>query len=230
MMMYKQQPGFRLVAVGIFLTLADFRVNSFDLVPDWLGYALVAFGLGRLTVRNAQFNVAYPLACVLCMITLVAVFVYDTVPATPGILSNSPFRSSREQLPLNWSFSTILITVLSIALSWSICDGVRHFSNARGDVRAAETAARRRDQFVVLSLLWVVSLVLASASVRIGFFMIVGVGLCSFALDVALARLLWRVADAPSADQMLAHLVVPVRHPAKSILAHIFGRRHDLGA
>jgi hypothetical protein len=219
--MYKQHPGFRLVAVGVLLTFVELRVDSFDYVPDWLGYAFTAFGLGRLTIRNARFNLAYPLACALCLLALVVVFVPETFPVIPSNPGDSPFRTALDIFWARWSLSTIVVAVFGLALNWLICDGVKQFSFARGDVSAAGTAMRRRDQYAGLSLLWLFSLVLAIGLPRIGFVVVFGVGLCSIVLDIAVVRLLWRVADASPSEQMLAQLIDPVVSPPQGVLDRI---------
>lgn len=54
----------RWVTLGMVLVVLDFRINALDLLPDPLGYAVMAIGLAPLTSRHRGFLVAAVAAAV----------------------------------------------------------------------------------------------------------------------------------------------------------------------
>lgn len=88
---------YRRIAAGLLLVLLDFRIGYFDLLPDAIGYWLIAGALRVLASTNKDYNKAFPYAILLGVLTLtewlpvwssdsgfepvIAKMVYDSVTA-----------------------------------------------------------------------------------------------------------------------------------------------------
>lgn len=68
------------IAVGLVLVFVDLRLNSFDIVPDTLGWVIAAIAVARLRGRHGSFSVAFAFAVAAAATSLVAL----AIPATPG--------------------------------------------------------------------------------------------------------------------------------------------------
>jgi hypothetical protein len=62
--------GFRRIFWGLFLVVLDFRINGFDILPDFLGFVLIAMGLGLLVLLDRRFLTARVLAVLLIVLSL----------------------------------------------------------------------------------------------------------------------------------------------------------------
>ncbi len=59
------------IFIGYILIFFHLKINGFDLLPDFIGYALIAYGLGQMAEDSGYYVEAKPWAVVL---TFVAVF------------------------------------------------------------------------------------------------------------------------------------------------------------
>ena len=63
--------GFNLIFWGLLFVVLDIRISSVDLVlPDFVGYILIAIGLSRLAPHHQWFRTARILAIVLVFVSL----------------------------------------------------------------------------------------------------------------------------------------------------------------
>ena len=72
------------IAMGLVLTLVDARVDGYDLVPDVLGWVLVALGLWAVRDR-LSLSILMPLAGLAALVSL--------TDFTPGLLEGLPASS-----------------------------------------------------------------------------------------------------------------------------------------
>jgi hypothetical protein len=113
---------------GLLLLNLHVSFNHFSILPDFIGYLLVAVGLGGLTGLSAQFATARTYAWVLVPISLAA-------------------WPSRGEL----GFVVWLISLgLDCAMMWSLLGGIMDYSVARGRSDLAEHASHRRVAYVSL--------------------------------------------------------------------------------
>lgn len=69
------QVGFNRIFWGLLLVVLDLRVNSVDLfLPDFLGYILIASGLGLLVQYDRWFRRARPLAIIMIFVSLTSFY------------------------------------------------------------------------------------------------------------------------------------------------------------
>ncbi len=119
---------FGLVFWGLFLVIFDVSINQFDLLPDFIGYVLVAAGLGGLTSLSGQFATAQTYAWVLVPLALLAL---------------SPLGG------LGWVLGLVSLG-LHCAMMWFLLGGIMDYATARHRPDLAEHASTRRMAYVSL--------------------------------------------------------------------------------
>ena len=110
---------------GLILVVLDFRINGFDLIPDFVGYALVGVGAAGLSQLSAQFITAGALSSLLAVCDIV------------GMVT-----------PTESAFFGILVTIINCAMIWNLLGGVIVHATDRGRPDLAERAANRRIWYV----------------------------------------------------------------------------------
>ena len=58
------------IFIGYILIFFHFKINGFDLLPDFIGYALIAYGLGQMAEDSEYYVKAKPWAVVLTVISI----------------------------------------------------------------------------------------------------------------------------------------------------------------
>ncbi len=111
---------------GLLLVILDLTINRFDLLPDFIGYVLIAVGLGGITGLSTQFATAR-----MCAWWLVSVAVVALLP-------------SRE-LGL---FIGLIHLGLDCAMMWALLGGIKEYSTTRNRFDLAERASARRVAYV----------------------------------------------------------------------------------
>jgi hypothetical protein len=113
---------------GFALTILDFRVGSVDLLPDSLGYILIALGAGALNDLSGKFGVARSLGWILVPLSVVG----DVYPIS--------------------TLETIR-TLLDSAMLWFLLGGIMTFAASQGRPDIAKRASNRRIACVLLTLI-----------------------------------------------------------------------------
>ena len=107
--------GYRLIFIGFILILLDFRINTFDLLPDFIGYIFVINGLNGLSVKGSAFEKAKPLAILLLFLSLPSLF---------GFWENSLDTKSLAIFPVVYEFvlglSHLIMMYLIFAGTWEM--------------------------------------------------------------------------------------------------------------
>ena len=112
---------------GLLLVVLDLHLRRIDVLPDFIGYILVALGCGGLVALSSQFSTARIVSWILVVSSL-AWFV------VPG---------------LGWLF-TLLHIVLDCVMMWFLLGGVMEFSSAKTRPDFAERASKLRIAYVAL--------------------------------------------------------------------------------
>jgi hypothetical protein len=116
---------------GLLLVFLDFSINGFDLLPDVLGYGLVAGGAGGLAKHYDSFRTATSLSWLLAVGSVVVFFISD---------------------PAGARFFGLLMTGFHCALIWTLLGGVIVLATDQSRPDLAERAASRRVAYVVLTV------------------------------------------------------------------------------
>jgi hypothetical protein len=122
---------------GLAIVAINFSINNFDLLPDGLGYVLMALGCGGAIPLSARFATARLLCWLLAVLWLVGFL----VPPELGKIYGVP------------------LAVASCSMIWQLLGGVRDFAQDSGRPDLAQRASTLRTAFVAVM---VVATLLAS--------------------------------------------------------------------
>ena len=94
---------------GLLLVILDISLNRFDVLPDFLGYGLVAVGAGGLIGLSPQFATARTCAWVLVAIAIAELLVH------PGLMAGI----------------AVVHLVLNCVMMWSLLGGIMDYAAAK---------------------------------------------------------------------------------------------------
>lgn len=117
----------RLIFWGLLLTFLHFRVNDFDLLPDWLGFILVLLGARGLVGVSHRFNLAAVLS--------VAALVLYGLSWVRELVGHPAF---------GW-----VVMFCRVALLWHVAGGVADLCASRGNVVLQSAAIKWRTVYCV---------------------------------------------------------------------------------
>jgi len=113
---------------GLVLVAADIRVRTFDILPDFVGYILVAVGLGGLLSASRHFGLARLLSWILVPVSAGAVLFHG----------NFGMILRLAQVPLDG------------AMIWFLCGGLIEMAQSRQRADLVSRAALCRVAYVAL--------------------------------------------------------------------------------
>ncbi len=113
---------------GLLIVAIDLRINGFDLLPDGIGYGLMAWGCGGLVPLSRQFAMAQPLAWALALLWLISL----AVPPKAGLVFG------------------LAAAVVNCNLMWQLLGGMSDFANGQGRYDLGGRAMILRIVYVVL--------------------------------------------------------------------------------
>ncbi|RXZ84187.1 hypothetical protein EBB07_03690 [Paenibacillaceae bacterium] len=126
---------YRRMAWGMLFVLIDFRINGFDIVPDWIGYAMISFGCAQLVAGgNKPFRLAQYTALLLFCFAVVNVFTGTFVVWN----SNQDIRPEFG-FPMLFNGAS---GVLDLVLVFLLCAGIYKQAMAVGSEEFAQSAQR----------------------------------------------------------------------------------------
>ena len=127
---FSMRSYFLLLFWGVIVAQFNFNVNGVSLIPDVIGYALIAYGAGKLSSVSSEFSVARWLAFCSIAIWLMTFFV-----------------------PANYLFfHELSTTALDCTLIWKLLTGVHEHALAHYQTEFAEKALWRRNAYVILGV------------------------------------------------------------------------------
>jgi hypothetical protein len=155
---------------GLLLVILDFKVNDIDLLPDFIGYILVATGARGLLEVSDRFRIVRNLSWCLAIISV----------------ANSLLFGDRS---LVWE---LVAAALDCAMMWFLLGGVIDISSARDRLDLAEQASHRRIAY--LTLMCIVTIVSLLAGGRgVGNLMAALAAVNMLVIVVMILRLIYRV-------------------------------------
>jgi hypothetical protein len=159
------------LAVGIVMSQVDLRVNGLDLLPDVVGYLLVALAAYRLRPLDRAFTVAAWCAA------LAAPFSVASLDRPTGSLASKTGHPALD----------VALALADAVILWCACTGVIAAAEAAGDGDLARDGRFRRALVVTVAVVWLLSPVLGPPVTRLPLGAVAGL-LVAFAV-VALAAL-----------------------------------------
>ena len=121
---------------GLLVVLLDFSINGFDLLPDGIGYLIMAAGCYGLASLSLRFRTAQ----MLCLLLAVFWLIHFAIDGTAAM------------------FFKYLMQVVKCVMIWHLLGGIREFALSKSRQDLARQAENRRLAYVALL---VVSTILA---------------------------------------------------------------------
>lgn len=129
---------------GLLFVLIDLKVEFVDVLPDMLGYLLIASGLWRLQSLNGYFRIGHLSAWLLLVWSAVSLFWF------PEAGNGSVHMQSDKDL-----FTPLPGVILYTALIYGICRGIQAHSTGT-EAGLDRKASFRLQLFMALQLLWLI--------------------------------------------------------------------------
>jgi hypothetical protein len=163
---------------GLILTVLDFKINQFDLLPDFIGYALVAFGAAGLSKLSPEFLTACGLSVMLAMCDLISLVI-----------------------PTDLDWFGIVVTLLSAMMMWMLLGGVRAIALQRERHDLAARAEKLRLWYVGLMLLsMALTLIVRETRGDGTFFIVVALVVAALTVMILILLLIYRARNELSVD------------------------------
>jgi len=127
------RPAYSRIAWGLALELIDFRIQSFDVLPDALGYLLIMIGLAGVQPRNGRFVAGWIAACALLIESL------------PRLAGGPPIINLLQPQPLDSSQWLMMggTAIVETIMLYGICVGIRGQAlSEKGQAGLAHSALR----------------------------------------------------------------------------------------
>jgi len=124
----------------------DFRINGFDILPDFIGYLLIFLGLSALVNLNEKFNKAKTLALPLIIISVLDIY-QSPVPLNSGLM---------EPKTMIISLIGIISILLNMLMIYNICIGIEEKAKDSGNFVLGTLARSRWNLYLILQIIFLV--------------------------------------------------------------------------
>lgn len=138
--------GFSKIFWG-FIFLFDFRFNGVDIIPDFIGFILIYFGLQKLVEKNNNFELAKNLAFPLIFISVFDI--YQIQKPENNIITMSGIGL----------IIGVVFTILNLIMVYRICLGISEIANERSENELATKSMNRWTLYLINQIIiWFMSL------------------------------------------------------------------------
>ncbi|KAB2328541.1 hypothetical protein F7731_25295 [Cytobacillus depressus] len=141
--MNKKATSINKIFWGLIIVLVDINIVYFDILPDFIGYIIIASGLSHLQTYSPYFSKAKIFSIILTVFSLVTIFQGPSIPL-------EEFQPSKK-IFLIIVFSTIL-GLLHLALIYFIVRGLIEMAEQEGFIRLSEMAQKRLYIYIIGTL------------------------------------------------------------------------------
>jgi len=149
-----------------FIFLFDVRVMGFDILPDVVGYLLIAIGLKRLASLNGHLATAANLAPVVVLVSLADFYQPPAAGASIFALRGTTFQTPVESA---LTITGILLVGLNLFLVYHIVTGIAEVAKKEKEKDLAEAATPLWGEYKVLHIMIMVMLPIVACSLpRVG--------------------------------------------------------------
>ena len=136
---------------GLVLVYCDFKINQLDLLPDFVGYLLVALGCSELNRYVPKFSAPY-----VASLALVVLSIIDMLAVTEPAFA-------------------LVCAVVNCVLIWSLFGGLADLARQYSRHDLIEKANFRRTAYVIVSALaWFVTISATRVQAPLGFLVLIG--------------------------------------------------------
>jgi hypothetical protein len=145
-----RKTGFSTLSWGFFFDMFDFRINSFDILPDVIGHILFLVGLISLACYSTYFNKAKIYSIFMIAFSILGLFKGNNV----NIGVNSDITVG---LTLILSISGLIVYLV---LLYNIFMGIKDLATVQGIGEVYNEADKRWVQFVWLQILTIPGIII----------------------------------------------------------------------
>jgi hypothetical protein len=156
---------------GLLLVILDLQFNEFDVLPDFIGYLLVAVGCGGLVGLSGRFSTAKTLSWILVVLSLVGFVLSNDLASLYGFVH----------------------LAVDCGMIWFLLGGVMEFASVRDRPDLRLRASNRRVAYVVLMCAATLVGLVAQGSRDAASLMLIIFVICIIPLLVLILHLIHRV-------------------------------------
>ncbi len=180
---FAQSKALRRMGWGLLFELIDIRIAAFDLLPDFIGYILLATALSALGGQHAGFRRARWAAIAMIALTLPSVLV----------TSNAGF-ADMAVLPLGLHLYGQALLAVHVAMAYWMFGGLRHMAAQAGDSGLQAAAELRMQLYMAVNFAQLAAypFVLNAGDDMIGLLLVAGV--LAFIMELLLLGLTFKTA------------------------------------
>jgi len=137
--------GFRKIFIGL-LFMFDFRINGFDVLPDFIGYIFIFSGLALLVDLNHRFETAKNLVLPLIFLSLFDIYQV-----------NIPIDSfSMDPKTFLFSLIGIISAIINILMIYNLCIGIEERAIELANDDLARLARSRWTLYLIFQITFLV--------------------------------------------------------------------------
>lgn len=134
--------GFNKIFWGLILVLLDFRIQNFDILPDFIGYWMIYQGLQALASYNYNFGKAKMYAAPLLVLSITDFFQWQIA-----------IKDLQFSLPaIGFILLFTLITVLNLFMIYYVCKGISEMSLEKNLIELSKRAKHRWQLYLYLNI------------------------------------------------------------------------------
>lgn len=171
---------------GYIFVLIDIRINGFDIVPDWIGFLLIAFGCAKAAETSgiSIFRKGQLMAFVLILFNIV-VFAVST-SSEPIINTNSKPEYSLPYL------LTALGMLLHILLVYCLCNGIYRYAEEHQLPELRDSARSRWKAYLILNTIILITVAFLPNLDNSFEAIIIAAAIIGFILELTIIHLLYK--------------------------------------
>ncbi|MDQ7094305.1 hypothetical protein REC12_11960 [Desulfosporosinus sp. PR] len=137
--------GFSSIFWG-FLFMFDFRIQVWDILPNFIGYIFMYYGLGNLSLYSSQFGNAKKYSIPLAVLSLFSLYQ----------VQNSVGRVNFDFLSLGAVALGIITTVLDLLLVYHLCLGIIDLAKDQSNDDLQELAHHRWKYYFFYKVVFII--------------------------------------------------------------------------
>lgn len=132
-----------------YIFLFDVRIMGFDVLPDVVGYILMAIGLSRLASLNKHFSTAAKIAPIAALVSL-ASFYQPPATGAPMFAFGGP--TFKTPIGASLTVAGVILIALNLVVVYHTVAGIIQLAKSRKDNEVIEAAEARWGEYKALHI------------------------------------------------------------------------------
>lgn len=194
--------GFRMLYWGFFCVLVSFRIQGIDIIPDVIGFLLIAGGVGKLLSESDHHKTARDYAFPTILLSIFRIY---HPPAEPEAVRGAGV-GPRVQFHLNMGLLgpigilvDVTLLLLTLLLVYNVFMGIKEMAVRHNQGSIAKGAEQNWNRFLWLHLAYIFLPVLLFVP-AVAAIAATGLFIASIALAMAIMRLMKQCAEGTAAN------------------------------